>query len=157
MCSHPLCSCASPNILLSPLAEVHLPQSSTCYSKGVLATLLPHALPPLPGTHNLRSSVCLRNPQLCLQLLALGCESSVCLASMFVDDSHEQSSHLLQQAAQRLQAAEPLPGDAAASAQQAAGSEEDARLIQGLVGGDPQQHVQLTVLSRVGPLLLCGI
>ena len=96
------------------------------------------------------------NSQPRLQLLALGCESSVCLASVFVDDSDEQSSHLLQQAAQRLQTEEPLPDDAPASAQQEADSKEDTRVIQGLVGGDPQQHVQLTVLSRVGPLLPCG-
>lgn len=38
---HPLCSCASPNILLSPLAEVGLPQGSSCCSRGRPQTLLP--------------------------------------------------------------------------------------------------------------------
>lgn len=111
---------------------------------------------PLSRTHRPCSSVCLRCSGLCLQLLTLGCESSVCLASVFVDDSHEQSGHLLQQAAQRLQMVEQMPGDTAASAQEEAGSKEDAWLIQGLVGGDPQQNAKMTVLSRVSHSLLCG-
>ena len=97
---------------------------------------------------------CSQPVRCCLQLLALGCESGVHLASLFVDDLHQEGDDLLRQSAQHLRATEPLPGEGTDTVKQQADSQRTrTSLADGLVMGDWQQRVRLELLCKVSSCL----